>query len=86
MTAPTGCRCGASWTGMRMEHCPECHETFTGTIAGDKHRTGKHHLSTGPDRRRCMTSDEMTNKGMTRNTRGVWGSGGKSPWAKDGAS
>ena len=67
---------------MRMEHCVECHQTFSGTTAGDKHRTGKHHLSTGPDRRRCLSTDEMAEKGMTQNARGVWGSGGTSPWAK----
>jgi hypothetical protein len=71
---------------MRMEHCPECHQTFTGTSAGDKHRTGKHHIDKGSDRRRCMTVDEMTAKGMTQNVRGVWGSGGRSPWSKDGAA
>lgn len=76
------CRCGAAWSGHRIEHCTACHETFTGTTSGDMHRTGKHHLSTGPDRRRCLTVDEMLVKGMTRNARGHWTTGASNPrWA-----
>lgn len=29
--------CGKSWTGFKMEHCKECHETFNTTKAGDMH-------------------------------------------------
>ena len=29
--------CGKSWTGVQMEHCKSCHETFNNTRAGDKH-------------------------------------------------
>lgn len=76
----TTCHCGATWTGYRIEHCTACHETFTGTTAGDKHRTGQHHLSTGPDRRRCLTVEEMREKGMAQNARGQWTNGGTSPW------
>ena len=72
----TTCHCGAEWTGLRVEHCAACHETFTGTSAGDKHRTGEHHLSVGPYRRRCLTPVEMAAKGMTRNSRGHWSTGG----------
>lgn len=77
----TGCRCGATWTGLRIEHCPSCHETFTGTTSGDMHRTGKHHISVGPDRRRCLTVEEMRAKGMKQNQHGYWTSGGVSPWS-----
>lgn len=70
------CGCGTSWSGMKIEHCPECHQTFTGTSAGDKHRTGDHAVSTGPDRRRCRTVEEMLEVWMTQNRRGVWTSGG----------
>lgn len=68
------CGCGATWTGAKMEHCPEpgCHQTFSGTRSGDKHRTGEHHISTGPDRRRCRTVEEMLAAGMVQNQRGVW--------------
>ena len=30
--------CGKSWTGVKMEHCRVCHETFNDTRAGDRHR------------------------------------------------
>ena len=30
--------CGRSWTGLSVEHCPACHENFSGTTAGDRHR------------------------------------------------
>lgn len=66
------CPCGAKWTGHRIEHCTACHETFTGTTAGDKHRTGDHAVSSGPTRRRCLTPPEMRGKGMAQNARGQW--------------
>ena len=70
------CGCGATWTGARMEHCsePGCHQTFSGTASGDMHRTGAHHISRGPGRRRCLTADEMIAKGMVKNARGAWAS------------
>lgn len=77
-----GCRCGASWTGLRIEHCPACHETFTGTTSGDRHRVGDHNVFVGPDRRRCLTPAEMVEAGMKQNARGQWTSGGTSPWSK----
>lgn len=78
----TQCRpCGATWTGLRAEHCTECHQTFTGTSAGDRHRIGDHAVVAGPTRRRCLTGDEMRSKGMTQNARGVWTNGGTSPWS-----
>jgi len=66
------CRCGASWTGMRLEHCTVCHQTFTGTEAGDMHRTGDHALDAGPARRRCLTIAEMLDRGMVLNGAGYW--------------
>lgn len=71
------CRtCGDRIVGMKLEHCSVCHETFTCTAAGDMHRVGRHGVTDGPDRRRCLTSEEMLDKGMTRNTRGHWTTGG----------
>lgn len=58
--------------GGKQELCPECGEVFTGTRAGDKHRTGKHHITSGPHRRRCLSVDEMLEKGMARNHLGIW--------------
>ena len=77
----TDTRCGKSWTGKRIEHCTVCHETFSGTSAGDKHRTGAH----GKDRR-CRTAEEMVDLGMEQNVRGVWTTGGDSPWSTRGGT
>jgi hypothetical protein len=68
-------KCEATWTGSRIEHCTVCHETFTGATSGDMHRVGDHAVFEGPDRRRCLSVEEMTEKGMTRNGRGQWTSG-----------
>lgn len=75
-----GCRCGATWGGRRAQHCPACHETFTGDTAGDMHRVGPFHPKGA---RRCLTPTEMEAKGMRRNTHGVWTSGGT--WAGVGS-
>jgi hypothetical protein len=56
----------------RAEHCTVCHETFTGSEAGDWHRTGAHGVTTGPERRRCLTVAEMLALGMTRTAAGLW--------------
>lgn len=61
--------------GQRSEHCPVCHETFTGTTAGDMHRRGDHGITTGPNRRRCLTTDEMLDRGMTQDSHGRWTTG-----------
>lgn len=80
----TTCKCGATWSGKRLEHCTVCHETFTGTSAGDKHRTGTY----WPDERRCLSVDEMAAKGMTRNRNGHWTTGGDGSawWGESGRS
>lgn len=71
------CRtCGDRIVGMKLEHCSICHETFACTAAGDMHRVGRHGVTDGPDRRRCLTPEEMLDKGMTRNSRGRWTMGG----------
>ncbi|WP_160803633.1 hypothetical protein [Nitrosomonas sp. GH22] len=53
-------------TGDRNQ-CPTCNEYFNSTAAFDKHRTGKY----GVDRR-CLTVQEMNNKGMSKNDAGFW--------------
>ena len=79
------CRtCGFSWSGLKIEHCTVCHQTFSTTAVGDAHRIGEHGVKEGPDRRRCLTAEEFaelrTKKGSVRfqkNARGVWmGAGG----------
>lgn len=74
--------CGKTWGG-RAEHCTVCHETFTGTIAGDRHRVGKHGVTEGPARRRCAAPTE---RGLVLNRHGVWGmpSDGSRWWEKHG--
>lgn len=52
--------------------CLGCKEEFNSLAAFDMHRVGKHHLTDGPDRRRCLTADEMTAKGMVKNNRKLW--------------
>lgn len=82
---PTCRKCEATWTGMRIEHCPSCCMTFTGASSGDMHRVGDHAVFEGPDRRRCLTADEMTEKGMARNDRGHWTTGKVTThWWSDG--
>lgn len=53
------CRCGKSWTGLKPEHCPACHETFGGTTAGDRHR-------------RNFTCLLPTNCGLVQDDKGIW--------------
>jgi hypothetical protein len=71
------CACGATWTGKRIEHCTACHETFTGTGSGDMHRVGPY----APLERRCLSAEEMRDRGMAANSRGHWTTGRASPWA-----
>lgn len=59
--------CGKTWTGLRMEHCPVCCETFPGSTLGDAHRVGSY----ADNSRRCLTAEEMTEKGW-RLIRDVW--------------
>lgn len=93
--------CKARWTGTRVEHCASCHQSFTGTRAGDKHTTvvskysvirhpggklervpddsslpvGAKLLSIGNSVIRCLTPEEMLEKGMVRNSYGLWSTG-----------
>lgn len=53
-------------TGQRNQ-CQGCKEYFNSNTAFDKHRTGKHGHG-----RRCMTTDEMTALGMSKNQAGFW--------------
>jgi hypothetical protein len=52
-----------------------CHQTFTGTTSGNMHRVGEHGVTTGPERRRCLTPAEMVERGMKRDDRGYWTTG-----------
>lgn len=72
-------KCGKSWGGLRPEHCKSCCQTFSGTTAGDMHRTGRHAISEGPDRRRCLTPDEMVDAGLVLDGKGIWRLPGNHP-------
>lgn len=64
-------KCGKSWTGLKLEHCPICCETFTNTPAGDAHRVGEFHDNT----RRCLTPEEMRSRlkrPLEQNEKGYW--------------
>lgn len=46
---PYGCgRCDNRWGGLNTAHCgaENCHRTFTGIVAFDKHRAGSHAAGT----------------------------------------
>jgi hypothetical protein len=80
--------CGQTWTGLRREHCPVCCQTFNSSFPGDMHRVGKHGVTVGADRRRCLTAAEMHDKGMCEHD-GVWygPDGGRgNPWGTSGGS
>lgn len=57
--------------------CPTCLELFNSVTAFDAHRTGAYGR-TDPSgtyvapTRRCLSSDEMRARGMSRNARGFW--------------
>jgi hypothetical protein len=63
MSTITHPECGKSWTGLRKEHCPACHETFSGTSAGNLHRRGDFGID-----RRCT---DPADAGLVL-TEGVW--------------
>jgi len=48
--------------------CPTCHQYFNSTHAFDKHRTGDHEKG----ERRCLSTIEMTTKGMFVGSDGFW--------------
>lgn len=62
----TTCDCGTGWTGTGICHCRTCHLTFTSIGPFDEHRTG------AADSRRCMTRDELRERGMEPNVNGQW--------------
>jgi len=72
MPTATCPKCQKSWNGLKPEHCRVCHETFGGTAAGDKHRTGEHAVNEGPNRRRCRTPEEMNEVGLQQDPKGIW--------------
>lgn len=57
----------ASKRRIGME-CRGCGQIFSGELGFNKHRVGSH----SKRERRCLTVDEMLDKGLTRNDKGLW--------------
>lgn len=63
--------------GDRNE-CPTCKELFNSSTAFDMHRTGEYERRDpkgkllSPSTRRCLSIEEMSEKGMLKNARGFW--------------
>lgn len=58
-----------------MTRCSACGVEFGGTTAFDLHRVGRHeylHSGERPDGRRCLSIDEMLERGLRINKRGTW--------------
>lgn len=51
-----------------MYTCGGCQKRFSGLSVFDAHRTGSYARS----ERRCLTTEEMEQKGMRANERGIW--------------
>lgn len=60
--------------GLRgnKNQCAGCLELFNSNHPFDMHRVGDFGVLEGPDRRRCMTQEEMTEAGMLVNSLGYW--------------
>jgi hypothetical protein len=54
--------------------CGACGADFSGLTMFDAHRVGKHELDypAHEDGRRCLTADEMAERGWQPNRRGAW--------------
>ena len=68
------CRECGKRVGGNAQHCACCHETFSGTTAGDRHRVGPW------SDRRCLNPEEMQEAGLRQNARGVWATAAPSTW------
>ena len=64
-----------------MNQCSGCGENFNSVTMFDKHRVGKHEYTFAEgqaissmiiDGRRCLDTDEMDQKGWSRNIHGKW--------------
>jgi hypothetical protein len=51
----------------QKNQCQGCKQYFNSNTAFEMHRTGRHGID-----RRCMTTDEMTAKGMSLNAQSFW--------------
>jgi hypothetical protein len=64
--------------------CGECERDFYSVRAFDLHRVGKHAYAASaeqPDGRRCLSDEEMLDKGMRLDAHGRWrGQAAANPW------
>lgn len=81
-----GKKCDKRWKTHRAEHCPACHETFSGTKTGDAHRVGEHGVTEGPERRRCLAPSEVLIKRGKRGTFGLKWNEDRQYWQEDDPS
>lgn len=58
--------------GSKFCLCAGCREFFTAPSAFDRHRVGKYEVTSGPDRRRCLTVNEMQLAGWRQLPDGYW--------------
>ena len=61
--------CERTYSGANRSggHCMSCHQSFASQTGFDRHRIGRYGID-----RRCATTDEMTAKGWSTDTRGDW--------------
>ena len=64
-----GPSCQRLAVGKRRNHCNGCHEFFNSDAAFEMHRVGNY---TDEDPRRCLTVEEMLERGMALNKDGYW--------------
>jgi hypothetical protein len=81
-----GNKCEKRWKTHRAEHCPACHETFSGTKTGDAHRVGEHGVTEGPGRRQCLPPSEVWIKRGKRGTFGLKWNEERQYWQEDDPS
>lgn len=62
--------CSARWTGERICHCSRCHLTFTSVGPFDAHQ--RWNYQTEPARVKCLTPDELRDKGYEPNENDQW--------------
>ena len=58
--------------GSKFCQCSGCGEYFTAPSSFDNHRVGKYEITTGPDRRRCLTTAELRTRGWRKTVSGYW--------------
>lgn len=58
--------------GSKFCQCSGCRAFFTAPSSFDAHRVGKYEITSGPDRRRCLSIAEMRLSGWRQTPDGYW--------------